>query len=89
MIFNDQKRICHAEPFAHSLPLHFVQGGGSGQALLKGIFREASVCPAREILPLRKLRAAAHYAQDDKTLPISFVKVHHRGPYTPAQGTWE
>jgi len=39
---------------------------------------EASLYPARQILPLRKLRAAVHCAQDDNTLQILFVKLHNR-----------
>ena len=66
---NDQSRSCHAEPFA----------------LLKGKLREASPGPAKEILPLRKLRASAHCAQDDTMIPMLVVKNHYRGP-TPLDG---
>ena len=38
---------------------------------------EASRCPSREIL---------RFAQDDKLLPVSLVKNHHRGP--PARHVW-
>jgi hypothetical protein len=63
--------------FAHILGLPGIMNFHEQDRICHAERSEASLCPSRQTLPLRKLRASAHCAQGDNPFPILLVKVHN------------